>query len=202
MKMKQVLIAGVFVGAFGLGAMFAPIGEPAATTSNNQVLKAVNTATEQTPKDDVKGYTCPMTGEEMGRGGAGMGKGMGMGMQFGGEMHETVADVLGMTVYELQAARSEGKTIADLATEKGISTDDLVAKLVEVRKANLDQLKKEGKITQEQMDRMLTNMESRMKAMIENGGGASPLNGNCGGKMGQNGQGGWFNKNVENQQID
>lgn len=201
MKMKHVLIAGAFVGVFGLGAMFAPIGEPTATTSNNQIIKAVNTATEQAPKEDSTGDTCPMTGEQMGRGGAGMGKGMGMGMQFGGAMHETVADALGMTVDELQSARAEGKTIAELAEEKGINVDELVAKLIEARKANLEQLKKDGEITQEQMDQMLSNMETNMKAMIENGG-AGPMNGNCGEKMGQKGQGGWFNKNVTNQQID
>lgn len=198
MKMKNVLIAGAFVGVFGLGAMFAPIGEPTATTNNNQIIKTVNTATEQTPNEDSAGYTCPMTGEEMGRGGAGMGMGMGRGMQFSDSTHSTIADALGMTTEELQTARSEGKTVAELANEKGVSVDELVTKLIEARKANLEQLKEEGKITQEQMDQMLTNMEDRMKAMIENGGGA----GDCGAGMGQMGKGGWFNKNVTNQQID
>lgn len=192
MKMKHVLIAGAFVGAFGLGALFAPIGEPTATTGNsNGIFKAVNTTTDQAPNDDATGYTCPMTGEQMGRGGAGM------GMQFSGNMHEAVAEALGMTSDELQSARIDGKTIAELAKEKGISVDEVVAKLVATRKADLEQLKKDGKITQEQMDQMLSNMEIRMKAMVENGG-VGPMNGNCGEGMGQKGQAGWFNKNVTN----
>ena len=54
-----------------------------------------------------------------------MGKGAGMGQLFAGTMPNIIAETLGMTVDELQVARAGGKSVADLAKEKGIKLDDL-----------------------------------------------------------------------------
>lgn len=231
MKWKNILLGSAFVGVFSLGAMFAPIGEPTATTTNDlgngKNLSAVQTANEKDAPKTEADFTCPMTGEPMGSG-AGMGtRGM-MGKNFAGAMPEVIAEELGMTVDELQAARNEGKSVADLAEAKGVKVDALVAKMVESRKADLEQLVKDGKMTQEQMDTMLKNMESMMENAIErdtvgpvNGGkngmmngGNGPMNGSKGGMMngGKNcsenggplgmGQGGKGNAGAGNQQVN
>ena len=90
-----------------------------------------------------------------------------MGKYFSGTMPQVIADALGITVDELQAARNEGKSVAAIAEEKGINIGELTNKMVEARKADLEKLVKDGKITQEQMDAMLENMTAMMKAAIE-----------------------------------
>lgn len=161
MKRSYLLTAGAFVGVFSLGAMFAPIGKSAATVNDLSVknLAVVQTANEtDTPQQAKDEFTCPMNGAPMGRG---------MGMRTTGGMRGEFADVLGMPEDEFQAARQEGKTIAELAKEKGIKVEDLAAKVIELRKAELQQLVKDGKLTQEQVDAMLGNMKSRMEQMIK-----------------------------------
>jgi hypothetical protein len=172
MKYKNLLIGGTLVGAFGLGAMFAPIGNPSATTEGQPVGKwpLVQTAIEnETPQAEAGSFVCPTTGTPMCRG-------AGMGKYFAGTMLQVIADALGITVDELKAARSEGKSVADIAAEKGVKVDDIVAKMIEVRKATLEQLVKDGKITPEQMDAMLEKMEARMKRALERDP-VGPMNG-------------------------
>jgi len=78
-----------------------------------------------------------------------------------GNRSEFVADFLGMTVEELQAAHEEGKTIADLLEEKGISQEDFQAAIKADRVKSLNQAVADGKLTQEQADNILQNMEER-----------------------------------------
>lgn len=175
MKWRNLFISGALVGAFSLGAMFAPIDELAANTKNEP---AVETAA-LTANEVKTAYTCPITGAEMGSG-AGM-----MGKYFSGTMAEVIAGELGMSIDELHAARIEGKSIALLAEEKGIAVEPLMDKMMEVRKAELEQLVKDGKVTKEQMNLMLENMEVRMKTAIERKN-TGPMNGRGGGMgMGQ-----------------
>lgn len=63
-------------------------------------------------------------------GGPGRGRGHGPG-DFGpiGGKPEEIAAILGITAQELRDGLDAGKSLAELAQEKGISTDDLVAKL-------------------------------------------------------------------------
>lgn len=175
MKWKNLLIGGALVGAFSLGAMFAPINELAANTKNAPANDTVPLAANE----DTAAYTCPMTGAEMGKG-AGM-----MGNYSSGTMPEVIAEALGMTVDELHAARGEGKSIAVIAEEKGMAVDTLIGKMIEARKAELEQLVTDGNITEEQMNLMLENMKARMKIAIERED-TGPLNGRGNGMgMGQ-----------------
>lgn len=180
MKWKNVLLGGTFLGVLTLGAMFSPIGKPTATTSDQvsaENLSVVQTATEnQTPQKGEDSYSCPMTGAPMGNGAR-------MDGYFAGSMPKVIADALGMSVDELQAARSEGKSVADLAKEKGVKVDDLLDKMITSRKADLNQLVKDGKMTQEQLDAMLKNMKVMMKTAIERNT-IGPMNGSGNRHMG------------------
>lgn len=193
---KKFLLGGAFAGVFLLGVMFSPIGEPAA----NEVRKAqgagqsyqvVQTAdnTTETPNQESEGYISPNTGEQMGRGqgmgmgmgrGQGMGNGAAMGAQFSMNMLELIADALGLTVDELQTATIEGKSVVNLAGEKGIAVEELVAKMVEARKTELEQLVKDGTLTETQMKTMLANMEAMLENAVERGM-VGPMNGRRGG---------------------
>lgn len=165
MKKTNLLVAGAFVGVFSLGALFSPIGKSFANTNTNTTsnrLAVMQTANENAaPKADTDTYNCPMTGGAMGSGG-----GM-MGQSFAGTMPAVIADALGMTVDELQAARQDGKSVADIAADKGVKEKDLLTSMMQSRKAELEKLVKDGTMTQEQMDQMLKNMESMMKIAIQ-----------------------------------
>jgi len=194
MRFRNLIIGGAFLGVFTLGAMFAPIGESTATnnsSSNNGKLSAVPVVNEKdAPQGDSSEYTCPMTGEPMG-------SGAGMGMHMNGSMFEVIADSLSMTVDELQAAQSQGKSVAAIAEEKGVTVEALTTKVFEARKAALEQLVKDGKLSQQQMDTMLDHMKGRIQSMIENDSFGSMMNGS----NGMMGKGRW-NNNVETTQFN
>lgn len=76
------------------------------------------------------------------------------------------ANLLGISVDEMKTKWAEGKTLADVAKEKGISNDDLAAKLKAARddemKQMLQTLVAQGKITQAQADARLKAMQDRI----------------------------------------
>lgn len=69
---------------------------------------------------------------------------------------EMLAEQLGMTTEELQAELQAGKTIAELAEEKGV---DLQAAQIEAAKERIQQAVQDGTMTQEQADWMLEGLE-------------------------------------------
>jgi hypothetical protein len=215
---KRFMVVGAIAGVFLLGAMFSPIGEPAANedvqglgTSDQVVQTGENTV--ETPNQETEGYICPNTGEQMNRAGMGMGRGQGMGMgrgqgrgngaamgaNFSMNMPDLLADALDITVDELQTAASEGKSVANLAEEKGISVEELVAKMVAARKVELEQLVEDGTISQSQMETMLANMETMIKNAVERGM-VGPMNGRGGGPGNCMGKGQTNNENIPTNQ--
>ena len=77
---------------------------------------------------------------------------------------EAVAEALGMGVEALQADLRDGKTIADLAEEKGVDLQDVKDAADAARKTavrdGIEQAIKDGKLTREQADWMLDGLES------------------------------------------
>lgn len=149
MNWKKIVLAGAFVGTFALGAMFSPIGQSEAKEGNND-------------------WSSSMMRTAADEGCHGWGGMMERGHHFSNSMSTVIAETLNMSVEELQTARSEGKSVADIAKEKNVSIDELKSKVLEARKAELQQLVKDGSITQEQMDNMLAHMESMIASALEN----------------------------------
>lgn len=85
-------------------------------------------------------------------------------------MFQEQADILGISIDDIKNAWAEGKSIHDLALEKGITEGELQAKMKALResqmKSQLQALVDQGIITQAQADRRLTTMQQHM----ENGG--------------------------------
>ena len=103
--------------------------------------------------------------------------------------NDDAASILGLTVEQLQAERLAGKSLVQIAASKGIDEDALIAKLLEARKATVNELLTAGKITQAQADYMLSNMAEHVKLLVErtNVGrpafaGQSPMAGTRGGR--------------------
>ena len=91
------------------------------------------------------------------RGFRGDGSRLGHGLR--GE-HPTMAEELGISVDELQAARAEGKTFTDLAEELGFDLEEIRANMKQAQSEALQQAVELGRITQEQADEIV-NREGR-----------------------------------------
>jgi len=94
-----------------------------------------------------------------------------------------IAKTLGLTQTELMTAMREGKTIAELAQEKGVSTDAIVNAIVAAEKERLDQAVADGKLTQAQADALLKVTRVMAPSYLEGTGKFGP------GMMGHGGRG-------------
>ena len=82
-------------------------------------------------------------------------------------MDDEVVAILGLTQTQLHDLRLEGKSLAQIAADKGISRDSLIQKLTEARKAELAKAVAAGQLTQEQADAMLQRMTTVIGAMVD-----------------------------------
>lgn len=73
-----------------------------------------------------------------------------------------VAEALGITVEELQAAHAEGKTLPQLVSELGLDLEEVQANIQAGVTEAINQAVTDGSITQEQADLMLERMELRI----------------------------------------
>ncbi len=80
---------------------------------------------------------------------------------------ETVEDVLGLSAEEIRAGLDEGKTLADLAGEQGVSTDDLADALVASATERIDEAVTDGKLDEDRADRAKEQLEERIDRAIE-----------------------------------
>ena len=87
---------------------------------------------------------------------------MGTGWSWHQTMLETAAKALGLTPDELTAEFQAGKTLAQVAKERGVELADVQTALLDARKTALDKAVADGSITQEQADWMLDHMQQRL----------------------------------------
>ena len=140
---------------------------------------------------DVCGNAAP---GQMGRRG-----GLMMGGRWGGStLPSTVAEALDMSVQDVWAEVREGKTLRQVIVDHKGDPAAIVEQYVAGRKATLDQLVKDGRITQEQADLMLQHMREQATAHLDSsefgggmgcGNGQRPGNGAFGGRGGRGGRG-------------
>lgn len=113
-----------------------------------------------------------------GQGGPPPGPGQGPGARQGGpggrppgpEMHGggmLAANVLGMTPQDLRTQIQAGKSLAQIAQEKGISRDDFEAKLIAAQKARLDDAVANGRMSAEQAKQVLDRFTANVDQMID-----------------------------------
>lgn len=155
--MKKFILIAVLVSA--LAALLAGTALAAGpTTSVAQGFGPGNGfrmwSNDQTPQD--ADYPCATAGGMM-RGGA---------PEWAGESGAVEA-LLGMTADQIQAERSAGKSLAQIAAAKGISEEALINTILDAKKAQLAQLVTDGKLTQERVDLMVERMQAQVKAMVE-----------------------------------
>jgi hypothetical protein len=84
-----------------------------------------------------------------------------------GEKQTAIADVLGISVDELVAAREEGTSLSDLA---GDDLPAVVEFFTEPATERIAERVESGRITQEQADERLDGLDERIESRLENGG--------------------------------
>ena len=119
--------------------------------------------------------------------------GAGGAFRFGANDQSAVdiaATLFKMTREELVAQLQGGKTILDIAKEKGLTAADVSKAVVDTRSVAINAAVKAGRITQAQADQMIENMTENVTRMIESGAQCG-LGAGCGGTApGSTGRGG------------
>ncbi len=108
------------------------------------------------------------------------------GWQVRGQV-ELVAEVLGMSPEDLVAELREGKSVTDVAAEKGVALETVVEALLDARREALAEAVAAGRLTQEEADEMLAEMEERITERLQQSG--LPMG--PAGRMGQAARFGW-----------
>ena len=138
---------------------------PAAGHRPGQVLDevlnglVVDGTLDQAQADAVRDGVKAKVGDGAKGGPHGRGPGMREGL-------DAAASALGMTADELRTELQGGKTIAQVAEEKGVSLDTVKGALVVEATSRLDQAVADGKLTQEQADSAKANLSERIDAML------------------------------------
>jgi hypothetical protein len=99
-------------------------------------------------------------------------------------VEKAVADKLGLSVADLETQLKSGKTLADLATAKSLTAQDLYTTAGNAAKPQLDQAVKDGKLTQAQADQELQQIQQGTYPLGGPKGAAKggPMDGMMGGK--------------------
>jgi len=125
----------------------------------------------------------------------------GRGGMRGGKQMSTIATALGITETELKTELQAGKSVADVATAKGISLDKVISAIVDAETKNLQQAVTDGKLTQAQADQRIADLKANLptqlaqKGLPQGGPGrghGGPGGRGPGGPNGQNGKNGGF----------
>jgi hypothetical protein len=152
----------------------APTTTTTSEPSTTEAPAASDPSTTTTPATPAPATPDPSTGSQAkgdcDRGGPG-----GPGRPgHGGRDLDAAAQALGMTADELRTALQGGKSLADVAKEKGVDVSKVVDALVAQLKAHLDQEVAEGEHTPAEADQMLADARTHIEAFVN---GTAPAGG-------------------------
>lgn len=81
-------------------------------------------------------------------------------------MGQTIQSVLGLEATQLKEQLKSGKTLAQIATDKGISKADLTTKLQAAMESNIDQAVKDKKLTTDKAAQIKSKLPIKIDRMI------------------------------------
>lgn len=165
--------AGAALTAPGLALAASDTGTSSSTTATDRAaarLTAIKDALKSLVSDGTITQTqadkVATTLSQADLGGPGGPGGHGGGP--GGALSPTaVASVLGVTHQQLDDARAQGQTLAQVAQGKGISRADLISKLKAAATTQLDADLKAGRITQAQRDQRVAGLDAELGALVD-----------------------------------
>jgi lambda repressor-like predicted transcriptional regulator len=87
----------------------------------------------------------------------------------GFDLVDKAADYLGTDAADVRKALNDGKSLADLAKDKGKSVDGLEEVLRDAIRADVDKAVNSGDLTKEQGDRLAEKLSATVKELVERG---------------------------------
>ncbi len=133
-------------------------------------------ATAAPSKDAARGETTPL--------GLRFGPAM---RDAGGRLADVVAKLTGQTADEVLSQRMSGKSLADIAAEKDVSTATVIGEALKVRELMLAERVKAGAITEAQAQAALERMETRLSERVVANGASCDGAGGRGARQGRGG---------------
>lgn len=100
-----------------------------------------------------------------------------------GVISDAITKLLGMTPEQIYAERAAGKTLSQIAKQKGVTDQQLIDAIVAGREEVIDQAVKDGRMTQAQADWMLAKMKVMAPFQITNPFGPGGMRGEMRGGM-------------------
>jgi hypothetical protein len=161
-----------YVKIFGIVAVIGGVALAGAAAAFAQSATPTSTPAPFGPGGMMGGY-----------GGGMMGGYSGLMSEYRDLMHAPIAEALGMTLDEFNAALAEGQTPYTLAQEKGVDTAKLQTAMQTGMADALKQAVKDGKLTQAQADQMLARHAQMQAWHAQSGNGRGMMGGGYGGGM-------------------
>ena len=121
-------------------------------------------------------------------------------MGFGGQS-AVILEATGLTAEELHTALEDGSTIADLITANDGDIDSVIAEMVAESTTNINDRVEAGRLTQEQADVLLAELEANITARLD-GTMERPENSDGFGKRGGRGGRGFGNNSQSDSSTD
>lgn len=81
---------------------------------------------------------------------------------------DAIADLLGLTTEEIYAERQAGKTLGEIANERGVSDETLIVAMVAEQREAIEQAVAEGTLTREQADWLIAKAEAMAPFRLTN----------------------------------
>lgn len=88
----------------------------------------------------------------------------------GGRHLEAAATALGVSAADLRTALEGGKSLADVAAEKGVAKDKLISDLVKAAETRLAEEVSSGRLTQAQADERKADLTARITQQVDRKG--------------------------------
>ncbi len=167
--------AALVVGGVTAGSLLAPIGLASAQEDDADPAEETETTEESESNEGRRGRW----GHRGNR----------------GFKTEAVTDALGLTREEIRDGFADGKTLAEMAEDQGMSSDELSAALVDSITAAIEQAVEDGKIDAADAEEKLAEVEAKVEELINKDPADFPTRGDHadradrGGRMGQRGFG-------------
>ena len=149
MGVAAAALTGCAFGAVALGPVFAGAQESGDDTTTT--VPADDTAPDAAAPDEVP------AGEDCGPGGRFPGLRGGF---------EAAAEAIGIEPSALRDALQDGQTIAEVAEANGVDPADVIAAMVADAQERIAAAVTEGRITQEEADERLADLEQRMTDIV------------------------------------
>ncbi|MCA9869662.1 MAG: hypothetical protein KC487_04695 [Anaerolineae bacterium] len=193
---------GMTAGVLAMSAMMVFAGA-AFAQGNGPGNNAAQAAGQANQYGSGTGTGTPVYGQanQYGNGSGGVESGYGLATRgaWGGpdsSLTAVAAEVIGIEQADLVAELTAGATIADVAADYNVDLQDIVDAYVQPRTDTLDAAVAAGRITEDQADAMLAQMEAQVSDQLAeaweaqgNGYGNGTCDGTCTGTPGQSGSG-------------